>query len=298
MNRNVVIVLVGGMLVAVLVAALVQASLSGGKKNASVQTAAAPKVQIITAAKALDVGTELTDSNVKWQDWPKDAVFPGAIVRKGEQKPGEAVSGRLRRNMAEGEPITETALVPEKEGNFMAASLAEGMRAVAVDVKAADLAGGFIGPGDYVDVILTYKSSIRAQGDDVVARNTIERNLDKLATETVLENVRVLAVGRSAERDDDENSKVGKTVTLELDRKGAEVMALASEMGEVRLALRKLGDKTVAAAPTPVTTDARMTRVFDEVQDEIVKAKKSSGKDTNIVRVYSGGALQEVSVSQ
>ena len=293
MNRNVIIVLVGGMLIAILVAVLVQASLSGGKKK--VETQDAPKVKILVAAKDLDVGSGLGEKNVKWHEWPKNAVFPGAIVKQGDQKASEAAEGLLRRNIAEGEPITKSALVAGAEGNFLAATLGDNMRAVAVKVKAVTMAGGFISPGDYVDVILTYKASMKKTKNPIVDE-TIDENLDRLATETIMENVRVMAVDQALSRSD-EKVKVGKTVTLEVDRKGAETLALAEEMGDISLALRKLGDKAVLPHKMPATTDARLSTVDDELRSEIVKAKKSSGQDANIVRIYNGSSVQTLSVN-
>ncbi|MCB1556398.1 MAG: Flp pilus assembly protein CpaB [Alphaproteobacteria bacterium] len=296
MNRNIVIVLIGGVLIAVLVAVLVQASLGGGaKKQEAVIVDALPKVQIVVAAKKLAMGTALNETNMKWQDWPKEAVFSGAIVRSGNKKVSDMIEGRLIRPVAEGEPIVKTALVDEK-GNFMAALLKPGMRAVAVDMKAAGMAGGFIGPGDFVDVLLTYKSSIRYKGKNPVVDATIEKNIDKLATETIIENVRVLAVDQAAVRDE-ESVKVGKTVTLEVDQKGAEVLALAGEMGDLSLSLRRLGDNSVPSQKGPVTTDARLTNIFDEVYQEMVQVEKNSGQMADIVKIYNGASVQELPVS-
>ncbi len=298
MNRNVVIVLVGGMLIAILVAVLVQASLSGGKKEAPAEKAkSVAQVQIVVATKNLDVGSEITSNNVAWQSWPKDSVFPGAIVKEGDKKAADAASGRLRRNLAEGEPVTKTALVAEAEGNFLAATLDEGMRAVAVSIKAVSSAGGFVRPGDHVDVLLTYKTSIRSEDDSAIVTETIRSNLAKLATETILEDVKVMAVDQAITYDEDKKSKIGKTVTLEVDRKGAEALALAEAMGSISLSLRKLGDKSVLPdGVSSVSTDARLSRVDDEVKAEIARAKKASGADRNIVRIYNGNSVQELAV--
>ncbi len=296
MNRNLMIVLAGGVLVAVLVALLVQASLSGSKKEV-VAVKEEPRVQIAVASRDLSMGAELSDSNMKWQDWPENAVFPGAIVKKDNKKPADMVGGRLRRNIADGEPIVESALVPASKGNFVAATLGEGMRAIAVDVNAAKAAGGFIGPGDFVDIILTYKEKIKYDGpSNPMIDDMIELNIDKLATETILQNIRVLAVDQATKRDD-EKIKVGKTVTLEVDLRGVETLALAGEMGELSLALRRLGDKKIYEKTGPVLTDKRLTNITDEVYMEMGKMQKTTGQMANIVRVYNGNVMEKVSVS-
>lgn len=291
MNKNVLIVLVGGVVIAVLVAVLVQASLS--KRKAPVEQEA--KVEVLVAASNLKTGHELTDADLRWQSWPQGAVFAGALVRKADEKPLDVISGKLARDIAVDEPVLSSATVKDS-GNFLAAALKPGMRAVAIEVKAETSVGGFIGPGDFVDLILTYKTRLStADKEDVLARQIIADNIDDLASETILRNIRVLAVDQTARRDD-EKIKVGKTVTLEVSEEGAERIALASGMGDIFLALRGLGDDSVPSAQTrwPVVTDARMTQIGDEVAEQIREAKKVLGIRNNVVRVYSGDKVQDV----
>lgn len=291
MNKNVLIVLIGGVVIAVLVAVLVQASL--GKRKAPVEQEA--KVEVLVAASALKTGHELVDSDLRWQSWPKGAVFAGAIVRKKDEKPLDVISGKLARDIAVDEPVLSSATVKDS-GNFLAAALKPGMRAVAVEVKAETSVGGFVGPGDFVDVILTYKMKIDVvDKEDVLAKQIVSDNLDSLASETILRNVRVLAVDQTSRRDDDK-IKVGKTVTLEVTEEGAERMALAAKMGDIFLSLRGLGDDSVPSAQTqwPVVTDARMTQIGEEVAAQVREAKKVLGIRNNVVRVYSGDKVQDV----
>lgn len=295
MNRNIVIVLVGGFLIAVLVATLVQASLSSKKKSAPLKEE--PRVQIVVAAKDLPVGAKLDDTSMKWQEWPQKAVFPGAVVRKENKKPSDMVGGRLRRAVAAGEPIIDSALVKDSGGNFVSASLGEGKRAVAIGVSAARMAGGFIGPGDYVDVLLTYKKKISTSSDeDPRITEMVELNIDKVATETILQNVRVLAVDQATKREEGKEVKVGKTVTLEVDMKQAEMLALAGEMGDLSLSLRRLGDDTVYKQDYEVTTDERMTHITDEVYGKMQAMEKTSSQNADIVRFYNGYVAEQRSV--
>lgn len=303
MNRNVMIVLAGGFLIAVLVALLVQASLSGGKKEEPVVLKEEPKVQILVASKDLKVGAELSDKNMKWQDWPKNAVFPGAVEREDDKKPSESLIGRLRQNVSEGQPITDAVLV-NAQGNFLAANLREGMRAVSVSITAPGIVSGFVGPGDYVDILLTYRRSLSypsMAGPEV--DETIQENVNNLATETIMQNVKVLAVDQSAGQDDEGGAKVGKTVTLEVDYAGAETLAIAAQMGTLNLALRRLGDEkvVVGAEKPPVTTDARITNLYGDVLNLIVdppaEGENSTGKKSRFVRIYRGDEVEQLSVS-
>lgn len=275
MNKNVLIVLAGGFLIALLVAIIVQASF-GSKGDGS--------LEVLVAAKALQTGASVTDDNFKWQPWPEDSVFDGAIVREKNQKVEEAAKGRLRRDMSPNEPLVQAALTAAGKGNVLAASMEPGMRAVAIKVSAQAMVGGFIGPGDRVDVVVTYKVHLGS------ASEVAEEKVSKHASETVLENVRVLAIDQAARKEDDK-AKVGRTVTLEVDGKGAEKIALASEMGELSLSLRALGD-TSKLDKNESTTDVELSSVLREVSE----LKKNSSANAGIVRIYSGDIVENISV--
>jgi Flp pilus assembly protein CpaB len=103
-----------------------------------------------------------------------------------------------------------------------------------------------------------------------------------------MQNVKVLAVDQTPKRDETKNSndgKVGKTVTLEVNQKGAETLALAAQAGTLSLALRKLGDTSVNTTKGPIVTDERVTHITREVYE---KAHKMAGQNSNIVRIYNG----------
>src|SRR5690606_13498786 len=95
----------------------------------------------------------------------------------------------LRRNIEAGEPITRQALVPDAKGgnNFLAALIAPGMRAMAVSVKANTVAGGFIAPGDRVDVILSYAPRLSSD-----MQSFSGEYIRRYASETILSNIKVL----------------------------------------------------------------------------------------------------------
>lgn len=292
MNKNILIVLGGAVAVSLLVAVLVQVSLGGKKKEPTIQEA---KVEILVADHDLGIGQELKGADVRWQEWPKSSVFPGAIIRDGDKKADEMLKGRLARAISKGEPMMQNAILGEAKGNFVAASLEPGMRAVAIEVSASSTVGGFIGPGDVVDVILTYKETIKSEDEDPRVQTMLELNLDKMATETILQKVKVLAVDQMAERaPEEEKIKVGKTVTLAVSAQDAEKLFLASQLGELTLALRGVGDDAIVEKSWPTISDARLTSVADEIFTEYDKIKKDTGINPNIVRIYNGNQVQVV----
>ena len=106
------------------------------------------------------------------------------------------------------------------------------MRAVAVEISVETAAGGFILPNDHVDVILTYDVEVN-EGDVLVER---------AATQTILQNVRVLAIDQTYREFEGESVVVGTTATLELAPQHAEVLMLGTRMGDISLTLRGISE--------------------------------------------------------
>lgn len=293
MNKNILIVLGGAVLAAVLVAVLVQVSM-GGKKPAP---PSGEMVEILVADKDLKVGKELASGDLRWQEWPENAVFKGAILREGDEESDTILEGRLRRSIAKDEAVTKSIILKESKGNIVAAALKPGQRAMAIKVEAQSMVGGFVKPGDYVDVILTYKDSVKIKEKDPRFQTMADLNLGKMATETILQNVQIMAIDQIAERDEDADEfKVAKTVTLAVDTRQAEKLALGVEMGDLTLALRGVGDDETVEDQWPTTTDARMTRIREEIFKEYEDMKKETGVKRSVVRVYNGAQVQEVPV--
>ena len=256
----------------------------------------APAAQILVAAKPLKVGQDLVAADVKWQNWPQDSINAGMIVRKDKkQAVAEVAKGQVRRDIGVGEPVLSHMIATGGKGNILAAALEPGMRAVAIKVKAESMVGGFIAPGDRVDVIMTYE--VKTDDKDMPQ---VQKKVQKYASETILENVRVLAIDQQARKEDDK-AKVGRTVTLEVDAKGAERLNLASAMSEegLTLSLRAMGDdKTTDAAHKTVTTDTDISTVLQEINSMRAAggAVQPGGGTPGVVRVYNGENVQNVAV--
>ena len=148
------------------------------------------------------------------------------------------VGAIVRTPIAAGEPIPDSKVVLAEGGGFMAAVLPHGMRAIALDVSPETGAGGFILPNDDVDVILTRRDKWAEKMAGV----------EKYISETILRNVRVLAVDQSIEEKDGQKVVVGKTATVALDPQQAQTLALARQVGTVSLTLRSLLIFTIADA--------------------------------------------------
>lgn len=288
MNRSVLMIMGGAVVIAIIVAMVVQMKISPKTKN---QNVAAASVEILVANKVLMTGEALKATDVRWEAWPDGSLFKGVIKRKdqADENKLEVYGKPLKRNIESGEPVTTQALVVNAEGsgNFLAASIGPGMRAVSLSIKAETSAGGFVAPGDHVDVLVTYQMS--PKGD---ISNYATMAIQKYASETVLSNVRVLAVDQNAKEEGHE-PKVAKTVTLEVSKEGAQILAMAGSMGAVSISLRRLGEKDTAAdRSVPLTTDVTTSKVIRKIYDLMDKSKTN----TNTVRMYSGSAVQNVPV--
>lgn len=289
MNKNILIVLAGGFLIAVLVAVMLQATLSGSDKK----EVATERIQILVAAKDLKVGKDLKEGDLKWQDWPKETSFIGAIVRDDEQPAMGAIEGKLLRSLVKGQPVHSSLVVEEDKGDFLSANVGKGMRAVGVSVKSYVVADRLMRPGDFVDVMVTYKVSVNRRSNPEAANL-----VSKYATETIIENVRVLAIDSEDTKAVDEeevDEKIKKksskkaTITLEVTPDGAEELVLADRMGDIGFALRSIGDTQ------PLTTDLSTTDVgMSKVMTTLTKMTGTS----SAVRIYNGDQTQEVKARQ
>ena len=217
----------------------VAAMLAGrSEKPPQVKTAPAPKiatVDVLVAKSDIVMGQTVSPADVQWQEWPANAATGNFIRKNARPNAIEMLSGSIARApFVAGEPIREAKLVNAKGSGFMAAILPSGMRAISTQISPETGAGGFILPNDHVDVILT-----RRQRDADKAGGG-----DSHSSETVLTNVRVLAIDQNVEEKNGQKVVVGKTATLELAPGQTETLALSQQLGSLSLALRSITDAT------------------------------------------------------
>ncbi len=282
MNKTTVFVLIGAFIAAFLVAVVVSMAVSNKspKTQAVVET---PVTEVLLAAKNLPIGTTLADNSVRWQPWPEEKIPENAVV-KGKKEAEGIIGRKVRRAILKDEVITPAALIPEATGGYMAAALDDGMRAVSIDVKASSSVAGFVTPGDHVDVLVVYRVKVRTNNPQALQRQVISN-----ATETVLSNVRVLAVDQRSDSTSGDKVAVGKTVTLEVTPKQAEALATAEAMGDLRLALRQMGDDK--SFNSGGTTDVSIS---DTLQKAVSGGDGGVGLSEGTVRIYSGSGMEEV----
>jgi pilus assembly protein CpaB len=191
------------------------------------------KTEALVAAKDIGMGEKLAQGLVIWREWPEETLAPNMITKLTNPNAlEEYAETRARVAMFEGEPILDKKVVKPGQGGFMAAILPKGMRAISVAVSERSSAGGFILPNDRVDVILTRK----IPGSD---------SQTLVQSETVLSNVRVMAINQTYQQEQEEGKisvAEGKTATIEITPRQAEIIALVESQGELSLALRSIAE--------------------------------------------------------
>ncbi len=228
MKRARVIVLAIAVVAALGAALIARAIVSGTPEIQRVETIVGA-TDVLVAATDIGLGDMVQSADFKWQQWPVKAITPGLITKEQQADAPARLTGAVARAaFIAGEPINEQKLIKISEGGVMAAILPAGMRAISTPIREETAVGGFILPNDRVDVILSYKARVGRK--------------EKPVSETVLRNVRVLAIGQALENKDGEKVATGKTATLELTPRQTEVLALAQSIGQISLALRSLAD--------------------------------------------------------
>lgn len=249
--------------------------------QAQVVSAPASTAKILVAAKELPVGTILTAEHVAWQAWP-EAGLNDAYFQGGKNKLKEVEGKVVRSPLNRGEPMTASSVVAQGERGFLAAVLSPGMRAVTVKLSPVASVGGFVFPGDRVDVILSHTIEI-------------SRSEKYTAAETVFQNVRVLAVDqRSAAQG--EKIQVAKTATIEVTPKMAEKVAMLEKLGTLSLALRSLmndGTYTVAANPDSPPVSRTVSHTLGHEVSRFLPAMDEDST-TSTVRVSRGNKISTI----
>ena len=236
---------------ALLCAMIVRVAVSGlnHPSNEPVST-----IRIRTSAADLPQGLLLRDEDLAWKSVPPDQIPANAIIEHATGSP-DVKGALLRHAVTAGVVIANDDVILPNAPGFLAATLKPDMRAISVAVDDVSGNAGLIQPGDYVDLLLTQNLDRRTDAPDLA-----------VASETVVQHARVLAVGSEIKRPkgDDTPSELNRarTVTLEVTPHMGEVISVAARLGSLSLSLRSFAtasraDKTAATASstTPDTPD-------------------------------------------
>lgn len=260
-------------LVAVLGVAVAGGSVFGARayiEMGSASAAADPEaalVRVVVAARDIPFGQAIQPQMLQIISWPREALPPGAMtdIAALVADPGQPPR-RAKHALAQGELILASKVSDFGEKVTIVQSLGPNTRAMAIKVDAETAVGGFVTPGDTVDILLT-------QGKDAQMRAV-----------TILQNIRVVGVDQDANEQNDK-PEVARTVTVEVTPEQGQRLALAQKAGTLSLTLR--------------TLDAAVDAPLDSVQLSDLLLEKSPVEDvaqTTTIRVRRANEVEIVSV--
>jgi pilus assembly protein CpaB len=230
--------LAAAMGLSLITALIVRGWVENSRQAAAPVVVEAPKVgtMVLVAAKPLPAGHFIKDEDLKWQSWPDDNLSPTYLLQ-GAITTDAIVGSVARAGIAAGEPITDERIVKKGDRGFLAAIVTPGYRAITVTMTSNAGLSGLVIPGDRIDVLLT-----------VTAPNETKDAPDRKFTETVMQDIRVLAVDQRIS-DQSDDSVMARTATLEVTPKQAEMVTLMQELGKMSMTLRSVGTAENDAQP-------------------------------------------------
>ena len=185
--------------------------------------------QVLVANREIPTGRVLGPEDLRWQAWPADAVSENFYTEGEDVDAIETLSGSASRLViVEGEPITSNKIVDLNGTGVLAAMLRPGMRAISIPISEITGAGGFILPGDFVDILLTRQITIEELDEE---SGEVANSTKLNQTDTVMKTVRVLAIDQQLNETENAAS-VGNSATLELTPEQAELITLTRQMAQ------------------------------------------------------------------
>jgi len=235
-------------------------------------------VPVVVATDDIQVGVKVESHDVRVVTLPESAVPPGAFSGTSQILGRGAVLP-----ISKGDFILPSKLAAVNAGAGLPSMIPQGMRAVSVRVNDVVSVAGFVQPGTRVDVLATGN-----QGSG-----------NERQTTTVLENVAVIAVGKSLNRNASAEAQTAPVITLLVSPDDAQKLALTSQEGRIQLSLRNpldtkkggigatrtsslyLGDKPVATEPKP------------KVRNKVVAKVSAPARETYAVEMIRGSKRDE-----
>jgi len=232
-------------------------------------------LDVVVAQAEIPFGQAIAPTMLTTQSWPRSAMMPGLYTRI------DAVTGAAPRRalgrIFPGEPILAAKLSAPGERVTIVQKLTPGHRAMAISVDAATAVGGFVTPGDRVDIVMT------------------EGNGAEMRAVTVLQNVRVVGIDQTAEEQQDQ-PVVARTITVEISPEEGQKLALAQRAGRLSLSLREAD-----AADLEPLEQINLADLFDTEDPEpealtevVVEAEPAPAPRRPSIIVRRGNVAEEV----
>jgi pilus assembly protein CpaB len=248
MRKSSLIMLVAAIALGLIAVVLARVFLApSGQPGAVAET---QTVAAVVAAQPFAFGEKITSDKLKVVRWPAAGIPAGTFQRVTD---AVGVDDRVALRAIETNELVTVSAVSGKESRLSASQLlGPSMRAVSIPINEASAAGGFIAPGDRVDVFLTRQPEESLPYSDLL-----------------IQNARVLAVGQDSNVAKDK-PEVVKTATIEVTPLQAQKLALAANVGTLTLSLRNILDESKVRLETAQLldlNDGTVTRVLRKPRD-------------------------------
>lgn len=239
--------------------------------------------EILVAKAGLPAGSIVKPDDLDWHPWPEENIA-NVYAQKGKRQKDDFVGAVVRVGIAAGEPITDGRVVKPGDRGFLAAALTPGTRAMTVSINATSGIAGFVFPGDRVDVILTHRVGGKGK---------------RRVSETILENVRIVAVDQVTS-DTVNQAKVRRTATLELTPKQVEFLTVALSMGKLSFSLRSLTKEEIERNMVEIEVDPNMPMRYEPAirghtftsEAEVSRLFGGGDGQTHVMTVFRGKKAQ------
>lgn len=185
---------------------------------------AAATREVVVAARSMDVGHVLTEEDVQLVEWPAASV-PAGYAEASSEVVGRGLITPVRTN----EPLLASKLSTMEAGGGMPIVIGEGQRGMSIAVNEVIGVAGYVLPGNRVDVLLTLDEGTSTISD--------------AETQIILQDIEVLSSGQMIQRDNEGEPQTVSVVTLLVTPEQAERLALATQQGQIQLALRNPLDR-------------------------------------------------------
>ena len=270
-----------------------------------------PKTYVMVPNMDLLRGHVIGPGDLAWMEWPSESANNFISSKQKENSLLSKYNGRVARlEISAKTPILEKNFISkDAAGGLISLLLQPGKRAYTISVGIDTGGAGFIVPGDYVDIVLI--QNIR---DKLPRSNSKPKSVGltdqvlNAAAETILNNVKVIAVGAKtyvARTSADTEVTPVETITVEVDQAESEKLALAKTMGSLSVVLRSLAFEPDSKENSYVS-DTSASKVLDKVVEEAQKnaeEEEGSGSDQNrpsrkkSITIYSGRNVTEQKVA-
>ena len=249
----------------------------------------APQVEtanVYVASNYIPIGTIIEENMLTVQPWPKHLLLDGFVVGADQ---GKKIIGTVTRAPFQAfEPIIKTKTVNPDDPNFIAGALPKGKRLVTIAVDEISGLGGFVFPGDHVDIVIRHQILKEGVTERDIREADREEDIMEEVSEILVPNVKVLAVDQRSQAGVGEDGKIiiPKSVSMEVTPEDAQRVVLARRNYSLTVSLRSIKDKdsTEKVAITRQSDLSQFNISSIAAGEEEETEQKSDGSPVKIIR--------------